>query len=56
MALVRSAATPHAMMTLAAATAPCRSREGPSRSRHTRDRPTVALNESARIPLNQPAR
>ena len=36
-------------MALAAVTAPRRSREGPSRSRHTRGTPTVALNESGRI-------
>jgi hypothetical protein len=56
MALVRGAATSHATMALAAVTAPRRTREGPSRSRHTRGTPTVALNESGRITLNQPAR
>jgi hypothetical protein len=44
------------MMALAAVTAPRRSREVPSRERHTYDRPTVALNESGCIPINQLAR
>jgi hypothetical protein len=44
------------MMALADVTAPRRSRDVPSRERHTYDRPMVALNESGRIPLNQLAR
>lgn len=56
MALVRSAATPHTTMALAAVSAPRRSPEGPSPSRHTRDRQMVSINEPGRIPLNQPAR